>query len=325
MTTGSSRATSVSRAVSDLVCDATSVADTVLPSVVTISAEGADGSAGTGTGEIFAEGGYVLTNQHVIADAGDGGRIVLVYTDGTRTTATLVGEDVATDLAVLRADDGAEGRPVIALGSSADLEVGRPVVALGAPMGLSSTVTTGVVSALGRYVPVPNGSVVHHLVDAIQTDAAVNPGNSGGPLVDCDGALIGVNAAIATVPNADGVSGGGSVGLGFAIPVGVAEPVAEQLMTTGSANHPVVGLAAHAVTAADGSPAGLLVSRVASGGPADAAGLRVGDVITAVDGAVATTADQLVVATLTRSAGDVLPLTVERDGASQDVDLVLAR
>jgi putative serine protease PepD len=306
------------------VCEATQVADRVLPSVVTIAAKGAEGESGTGTGEIIRDGGYILTNQHVIAPAGESGRLVVHYTDGGESEATLVGEDVATDLAVIQVEGGAEGRPVVDLGSSADLDVGRPVVALGAPVGLASTVTTGIVSALGRYVPVPTGQGdTHHLVDAIQTDAAINPGNSGGPLADCGGAMVGVNAAIATVPNAEGVSGGGSVGLGFAIPVGVAEPVAEQLIATGSANHPVIGLAAHPVKS-DDSIVGLLVTEVTPAGPAEEAGLQARDLITDVDGSPARSADQLVVATLTRTAGETLSLTYSRDGSSQEVDLTLA-
>ena len=310
----------------ELVCHATAVADHVLPSVVTISAVGPDGRSGTGTGELFKEGGYVLTNQHVVAPAGQGGRLSVQYSDGTDAPAVLVGEDVPTDLAVIKVQSGAEDRPVIDLGSSLTLQVGRPVVALGAPLGLASTVTTGIVSALGRYVPVPSGTgAVHHLVDAIQTDAAINPGNSGGPLVGCDGAMVGVNSAIATVPNSEGVSGGGSVGLGFAIPVSVAEPIADQLITTGSANHPVIGLAAHPVQPSGTAPSGLLITAVTPAGPAFQAGLRSGDVITEVDGNQASSTDQLVVATLTRSAGETLPLTVEREGATHDFDVTLGQ
>jgi putative serine protease PepD len=164
---------------------------------------------------------------------------------------------------------------------------------------------------------------VHHLLDAIQTDAAINPGNSGGPLVGCDGAMVGVNSAIATVPNSEGVAGGGSVGLGFAIPVSVAVPIADQLITTGSANHPVIGLIAHPVEPGGSVPSGLLITEVSAGGPADQAGLRVADVITEIDGDPAHSVDQLVLATLTRSAGDTLSVTVVREGATHDVDVVL--
>jgi putative serine protease PepD len=310
----------------DVACRATSVADSVLPSVVTISAAAPNGGAGTGSGELIRSGGYILTNQHVIAPAGRQGAIRVRYSDGTESDATLVGEDVSTDLAVVRADDHASGRPLIDIGSSSDLRVGTPVVALGAPLGLVSSVTTGIVSALGRYVPVPTGSGgVHHLVDAIQTDAAINPGNSGGPLVNCDGSLVGVNSAIATVPNAQGVGGGGSVGLGFAIPAGVADPIADQLIKTGSANHPVLGLAAQPLQASGGSASpGLFVTHVVPNGPAADAGMRQGDIITEIDGNPATSPDQLVVATLTRSAGDTVALTFTRDGSSHSVDIRLA-
>ena len=305
-------------------CDVQWVADRVLPSVVTITAASASGNAGTGTGEVVAAGGYVLTNQHVVSPAGSDGRLTVQYSDGSHTDATLVGEDVATDLAVVKADDEAAGRPVIGLGSSADLRVGRPVVALGAPLGLSGTVTAGIVSALGRYVPVPTGSgQLHHLIDAIQTDAAINPGNSGGPLVDCDGAMIGVSSAIATVPDAAGVGGGGSVGLGFAIPVGVAGPIAHALITTGTANHPVVGLTAHTVAGEGSGPSGLLVTEVAPGSPAADAGLRAQDVVVAINGSPARTTDDLVLATLTHTAGDTLSLTYLRDGTSRETELVL--
>jgi putative serine protease PepD len=310
----------------DVVCRATSVADSVLPSVVTISAVAPNGSAGTGSGELIRSGGYILTNQHVIAPAGSQGRLRVRYSDGTESDATLVGEDVSTDLAVIRADDHASGRPLIDIGSSSDLRVGTPVVALGAPLGLVSSVTAGIVSALGRYVPVPTGSGgVHHLVDAIQTDAAINPGNSGGPLVNCDGSLVGVNSAIATVPNAQGVGGGGSVGLGFAIPADIADPIADQLIKTGSANHPVLGLAAQPLQGSGGSSSpGLFVTHVVPNGPAANGGMRQGDIITEIDGNPATSPDQLVVATLTRSAGDTVTLTFTRDGSSHTEDVRLA-
>ena len=159
-----------------------------------------------------------------------------------------MGADFTTDLAVIKAEDGADGRPLLPPGDSDGVRVGQPVVALGAPLGLSNTVTAGIVSALGRYVPIPaDTGRVAHLLDAIQTDAAINPGNSGGPLVDCDGAQVGVNSAISTVPNSEGVGGGGSVGLGFAIPMSIAIPIADQLIESGQVDHPVLGLAARTV------------------------------------------------------------------------------
>ncbi|HZX05401.1 S1C family serine protease [Kribbella sp.] len=302
-------------------CAAVPVANEVLPSVVTIAAQRGNQS-GTGSGQVFRDGGYILTNDHVISvAAGAGGAVTVRYSDGHTSGATIVGRDPSTDLAVLKAADGAKGFPVIALGSSAALQVGQPVVALGAPLGLSSTVTTGIVSALDRYVPVSGEGVTHHLIGAIQTDASINPGNSGGALVDCAGHLVGVNAAIATVPNASGVSGGGSVGLGFAIPVDIAKEVAGQLISTGRPGHPTTGLQVQTLPQSQ-QQQGLFV--LASEGPGAAAGLRAGDVITKIDGQAATNSEQLVVATLTRKAGDTLKLDYVRNGAAASTTLTLA-
>ena len=213
----------------------------------------------------------------------------------------------------------------IGIGSSAGVKVGQPVVALGAPLGLSSTVTAGIVSALDRYVPVPAGNgQTAHLIDALQTDASINPGNSGGALVDCAGDMVGINTAISTVPNAAGHGGGGSVGIGFAIPVDLAMPLAGQLISTGSANHPTFGLQAQTIPQSPGAPTGLFVTAVDPGGPADKAGIQPGDVITEVDGQKATSVAALEVATLRRSAGDTVSITYERDGAPTTVDVTLA-
>jgi putative serine protease PepD len=298
----------------------------VLPSVVTIFTRNGE-SSGNGSGEIIRNGGYILTNDHVISSAANGGEVSVLYSDGTSVPATIVGRDPATDLAVLKASDGADGRPVIQIGTSSNVKVGQPVVALGAPIGLTSTVTAGVISALDRYVPVPAGDgVTAHLIDAIQTDAAINPGNSGGALVNCAGDLIGVNSAIATVPNSAGHSGGGSVGLGFAIPVDLADPLADQLISTGHANHPTFGLQAQTIPEVAGqAPAstGLFVTVVDPGGPAEQAGIRVGDVITKVDGQPAASVAVLEKATLTRQAGDTVSLTYTRDGQSATTDVTL--
>ena len=162
-----------------------------------------------------------------------------------------------------------------------------------------------------------------HLLDAVQTDAAINPGNSGGPLVDCAGRQVGVNSAISTVPNAEGTAGGGSVGLGFAIPMTIAGPIAEQLMSSGQAAHPVIGLAAHPLTGADGRPAGLAVTAVQPGAPAAQAGLAVGDLIVDIAGQPATSAEQLVLVSLRHRAGDVVEFTYRRDGAEHTAKVTL--
>jgi putative serine protease PepD len=307
-------------------CAAIPVANQVLPSIVTISAR-RGAQAGTGSGQIIQEGGYILTNDHVISVAAGGGNVSVQYSDGHSADAVIVGRDPSTDLAVLKASDAAKDYPVIGFGSSAAVQIGQPVVALGAPLGLASTVTSGIVSALDRYVPVPGDGVTHHLIGAIQTDAAINPGNSGGALVDCAGKLVGINAAIATVPNAAGVSGGGSVGLGFAIPVDLAKPIADELIRTGQPGHPTTGLQVQeippAVAKASGTPAGLFVFAVDTAGPAAKAGLKAGDVITKVDNEPAVSSEQIVVATLTRKVGDTLQLTYLRAGTSATTTLTL--
>jgi putative serine protease PepD len=306
-------------------CDATQVADHGLPSVVTIAASNGD-QGGTGSGEIIAEGGYILTNNHVISVAADGGNLSVRYSDGHSSSATLVGRDPLTDLAVIKAEDDAAGLPLIPIGSSRTLAVGQPVVALGAPLGLSSTVTAGIISALDRHVPVPsdNGKTAH-LVDAIQTDAAINPGNSGGALVNCSGQLVGVNTAIATVPNAAGHSGGGSVGLGFAIPVDLAVPISDEIMASGKVVHYTLGMQVQQIppsaAEAAGLPQGLFVASVEPDGPAAQAGIAQGDVVTAVNGQPAVSSDQVTVAEINGKTGEPVQITYEHDGTSKTVSL----
>jgi putative serine protease PepD len=312
------------------VCPVTTVATTGLPSVVTISAQPAAGGAGgTGSGEIIRAGGYILTNDHVISVAANGGAVSVRYSDGRSSAATIVGRDILTDLAVLKASDGAAGLPVIALGSSQGLTVGQPVVALGAPLGLVDTVTSGIISAMDREVALPADlGQTAHLVGAIQTDAAINPGNSGGALVNCESQLIGVNTAIATVPNSAGQSGGGSVGLGFAIPVDLANPIADELIATGSVAHFSVGLQVRAVPPAIadriGLPRGLVVESVDAGGPAAAAGIRARDVITLVNGQPAVSAEQVTVAELASRSGRGIELAYLRGGVSTTVTVTPA-
>jgi putative serine protease PepD len=308
------------------VCNSVSVADRTLPAVVTISAAGSGGS-GTGTGEIIKSDGYILTNNHVISVGADGGEFHVLYSNGDTVSATLVGRDPKSDLAVLKVSKS--GLPTVPIGDSTGLRVGQPVVALGAPLGLSGTVTSGIVSALGRTVPVPsdNGSTAL-LTGAIQTDAAINPGNSGGPLVDCSGRLIGVNTAIATVPNEAGQSGGGSVGIGFAVPVNLAMSVADQLISKGHASYPYFGVSVTPIPASVaqrwGITDGLYVQSVVSGGPMDEAGIKEGDVIVDIGGQAATSPDVLTHATIVHQAGDQVSVTYVRDGASKTVHVTLA-
>ena len=274
-----------------------SVANDVLPSVVTINVTSPDGGGGNGSGEVIKSDGYILTNNHVISAAVGGGSVSVVFSDGATVPATITGRDPQTDLAVLRVEPLHDLR-VIAIGSSDAVRVGQPVVSLGAPLGLSGTVTSGIVSALDRTIHVPgdNGGQAL-LVSAIQTDPAINPGNSGGALVNCEGQLVGVPTAGATVPGPSGQPGtsgstGGSIGLGFAIPVDFAMSIAQEIIETGTVTHANFGLQTVPIppsaAAQAGTNGGLFVAGVQPGGPAAAAGLQVGDVITSVDGHPAT-------------------------------------
>jgi len=304
-------------------CPVTSVASKVVPSVVTIAASGASGS-GTGSGEVIKPGGYILTNNHVISVAANGGSVHVMFSDGKTETATTTGRDPLTDLAVLKIAPPSAMK-VISLGSSA-VNVGQPVVAIGAPLGLSGTVTSGIISALDRTVEVPgeNDSTAL-LVSALQTDAAINPGNSGGALVDCSGHLVGVPTAGANVP---GASGGGSIGLGFAIPVGLAKSVADEIIATGRVTHAYFGLQTVPIppeaAAEAGVSEGLYVQAVAADGPAARAGRRAGDVNTKIDRKPATSNIQLQELSLTKKPGDTVAVEYTRNGGSAKATVTLA-
>ena len=303
-------------------CDVTSVAEQQLPTVVTIMAHGA-GSGGVGSGEVIRASGYILTNNHVILPAAAGGGLEVIFDNGSTAQASIVGRDPLTDLAVIQAH-GVSGLKTIPIGNSATLRIGQPVVALGAPLGLSSTVTSGIVSALGRTVHVPGeGSQSALLIDAVQTDAAINPGNSGGALVDCSGALVGVPTAGATIPSPSGESGGGSIGLGFAIPVNLATKVADEIIDTGRVSHAFLGIQAQAISGGATQAEGLWVVAVVPGGPAATAGLRDGDIIKMIAGSPAVSSDQLMALTLTKRAGDRVEIGYERDGRQATVTITL--
>jgi putative serine protease PepD len=300
-----------------------SVAARILPSVVSIEVS-SDSGGDTGSGIVISSAGYVLTNNHVVAGA-SGGRVSIVFADKQSATGTVVGRDVVSDLAVVRVRNVHGLHPAV-LGSSSSLAVGDPVIAVGSPLGLAGTVTSGIVSALDR--PVEAGSAqgtADDIIDAIQTDAAINPGNSGGPLVDSSGAVVGVNSAIATL-SGDPLSGqGGSIGLGFAIPIDQAKRIAAQIIRLGYATHAVIGVHLDARYTGDGAKVGDPSGgqAVEPGGPAAKAGLRAGDVIVAVDGAPVTTADELIVAIRRHSPGQRLTLTYLRGGARRTATVVL--
>ena len=294
-------------------CDTQRVAQSSMPSLVTVHLT----RGGVGSGEFVRQGGYVLTNNHVINAAADGRGISVVLSSGEELPAQLVGRDPSTDLAVLKVDSTA---PLVALGRSSTLTLGQPVVAVGSPLGLSGSVTSGIVSSLGRRVAVPaDHGTTADLTDAIQTDASINPGNSGGALLDCAGRLIGINTAIATVPNESGQGGGGSVGIGFAVPVDVAMPIVDHLIQHGTVppstdlgltTAPVPPEAAQQL----GVDGGLFVQQVIAGGLAAAAGLREGDLITSVGGTAVTSPDQLVNAVGQASSGARVPIGFLRAG-----------
>ncbi len=309
-------------------CAVTQVANQVVPSVVTIAASASasasgSGGSGTGSGEVIRSDGYILTNNHVISIAANGGSVEVLFSDGQTAAATITGRDPQSDLAVLKVQTSHLPK-VISLGSSSSVKVGQAVVAIGAPLGLSGTVTSGIVSALDRTVEVPGDNDRSALlVSAMQTDAAINPGNSGGALVNCAGQLVGVPTAGATVPN----SGGGSIGLGFAIPVDLAKSIADEIIATGRVTHAYFGLQTvpipPAAAAQAGLPEGLYVQAVAAGGPAARAGLRADDVITSIDGEAATSNIQLQELTLTKKPGDTVSIGYARAGHSATTTVTL--
>lgn len=302
-------------------CDTQAVARDTLPSIVTVRLA----SGGVGSGEFVRKGGYIVTNSHVVASAPGGRGISVVLSSGEEVPARLVGRDASIDLAVLRADSDA---PLIGLGRSGDVTLGQRVVAIGSPLGLAGTVTAGIVSALGRHVPVPadNGGTAE-LTDAIQTDASINPGNSGGALVDCRGRLVGINTAIATVPGAQGQSSTGSVGIGFAVPVDLALPVVDDLIAHGSPGRAVdIGISVSQIppSAADefGVREGLYVGDVAQRGLAERAGLKIGDVIVEVNGKPADSPDVLATE-VDASTSDHVSVTYVRQGERHTTEVPL--
>ncbi|MDP9432383.1 MAG: trypsin-like peptidase domain-containing protein [Actinomycetota bacterium] len=303
------------------------IAARVLPTVVSLEVRRGT-SGGSGSGVIIRSDGYILTNNHVISAAADGGTITLRFNDERTSEATIVGRDSTSDLAVIKADT-AGALPAATLGSSRQLQVGDPVIAVGSPLGLSGTVTAGIVSSKNRPVSTGGeGTDTNAVINAIQTDAAVNPGNSGGPLVDGRGAVVGINSAIATLGGGLGGTGG-SIGLGFAIPIDSARRIAEQIIRTGKATRPVIGACLDPNY--EGEPAG---ARISSGagcraaltpqGPAAKAGLKEGDVITAIDDDRVFAGNELIVAIRDRRPGDRVKLTYVRNGSKRTVTVTLA-
>lgn len=301
------------------------IASTALPSVVALEVSGNQGR-GSGSGFVIREDGYILTNNHVVdAATGRGGSITVVFADGSQADASIVGATSDYDIAVVKVER--TGLVPLPLGDSDAVVVGDPVVAVGAPLGLQGTVTSGIVSAVNR--PVTAGDATGQaFINAIQTDAAINPGNSGGPLVNLAGEVVGVNSAIAQLPGAV-LSGTGSIGLGFAIPSNQVRRTAEQLIETGEATYPYIGVMLDERYTGEGvqvlaAPEGSATTPVEPDSPADRAGIRPGDVILAVDGRPVTEPDEVVVAIRARAPGEVVTLRVRSGSEERDVRVVLA-
>jgi putative serine protease PepD len=321
----------------------------VLPSVVKLQVQTGQ-QGGEGSGIILTADGLILTNNHVVAEANQAaaeqdslpsglspsGRLprglagggqtkaTVTLSDGRTVPFTVVGADPADDIAVVKAQ-GVSGLTPISIGSSKDLRVGQNVVAIGSPLGLQGTVTTGIISSLNR--PVSTGDEQtgqQSVMSAIQTDAAINPGNSGGALVDMNGNLIGVNSAIASLgggPDSGG-SQPGSIGLGFAIPVDQAKRIADQLISTGTVQHASLGVK----LAANNSAQGAAVAGVVADGPAAAAGLDKGAVITKVDNQPIDSPEALVAAIRSKAPGDNVTVTyADPSGAERSVQVTLGQ
>jgi putative serine protease PepD len=284
------------------------VAKRVLPATVMIQV-----GRGTGSGFLIDKDGRIVTNNHVVAGASDGSKIRVLYSDGRRVSAVLVGRSPSYDIAVIKASGAGSLQP-IQLGDSEHVEVGEPVLALGSPLGLSGTVTEGIVSARNRPVIVNETSDADAptaYINAIQTDAQINPGSSGGPLVDAGGRVIGVNSAILTFGSSR------NIGLGFAIPINQAATIADQLIKNGKATYPVIG-----ANVAD-APTGVELTAVDAQGPAGKAGLRAKDLITKVDDETVDTMEELIVSIRTHRPGDVVVLQYARGSTRDQANVTL--
>ena len=301
-------------------------AATITPSVVTLRVTGSEGgrtAQGTGSGVVLREDGHILTNNHVVAPAANGGTVQVFFSDGSSKEAKIVGRDPSNDLAVVKVN-GASGLKAATFAGSSGLKIGQPVLAVGAPLGLSGTVTQGIISAVNRPVRTGDGTGQDAVIDAIQTDAPINPGNSGGALVDLSGRVIGINSAIATVGGGDNGAPGqssqsGNIGVGFAIPADDAVRIAQQLISEGKASHATLGVSAQDST----EGAGATVMSVVGGSAASKIGLREGDVITAVGSRRVVDVDSLVAAVRDHEPGDKVTITYQRAGKTAKGDVTL--
>jgi putative serine protease PepD len=289
------------------------IVQNVKPSVVSIKAEGSSGS-GTGSGFIYREDGYIVTNNHVAAPAINSGKLTVYLEDKTSFVAKLVGRNASYDLAVLKID--ATGLKPVIIGDSNAINVGDLTVAFGSPLGLTGTVTSGIVSAINRPVTA-GGADDQSFISAIQTDAAINPGNSGGPLVNGQGQVIGVNSAIATLGNG---TQSGSIGLGFAIPINQAQRVITEIIESGKSTTPIAGISIDSTY--DG--VGAKIAEVVADGPAASTDLKVGDIVTKINGEAVEDSTELIVAIRRNNPGDTIVLIVKNSaGNEREVSVVL--
>jgi len=289
------------------------VATSVLPSVVKINVAGPSGQ-GSGSGVILSEDGEILTNNHVVDAAAEGGRIAVSFNDGSTAPARVVGTDPLTDLAVIQAED-VTGLTPATVGSSEQLDVGETVVAVGSPFGLEATVTSGIVSALHRPVSVGGQSGLSTTYPAIQTDAAINPGNSGGPLINMRGEVVGVNSSIRSTSSTGGQAG--SIGLGFAIPISNVLPIVDQLRNGETPTHARLGVTVTDTSSEDGLLSGAGLRSVQPGSAADEAGLAAGDVVIRVDDVPVSGSESLVATIRGYRPGDTVTLQVVRGGSGE--------
>ena len=296
------------------------IAARVSPSVVSIDvSKGNDG--GSGSGFFLDNTGHILTNNHVISLAAtDGASIQVSLANGKTYSAKLVGRDVAYDLAVIKIK--VTDAPALQLGNSDAVEVGDGVIAIGSPLGLTGTVTSGIISAKNRPVTSGSGTRESSFINAIQTDAAINPGNSGGPLVDLSGAVIGINSAIATTGYGFGGQSG-SIGLGFAIPINQARKTADQLIKNGSSTYPIMGVSLDIRYNGVGAKIPGEAGSVTPNGPAARAGIKPGAVSMEIDGTKVNTADEAIVKVRSLNVGDEIKVKFKRQGVTKEVSLVL--
>jgi putative serine protease PepD len=296
------------------------IAARVSPSVVSIEVSKGN-NGGSGSGFFLDSTGHILTNNHVISLAAiAGANIQVKLANGKNYDAELVGRDVSYDLAVIKI--AVTDAPALQLGDSDKIQVGDGVIAIGSPLGLTGTVTSGIISAKNRPVTSGGGTRESSFINALQTDAAINPGNSGGPLVDLSGAVVGINSAIATTGSGFGGQSG-SIGLGFAIPINQARKTADQLIKNGSSTYPIMGVSLDTRYSGVGAKIPDEIGSVTPGGPAALAGIKPGDIIIEIDGKAVATADEAIITVRSRNVGDKIKVKFKRQGDTKEVSLVL--